>query len=62
MLLGSTSSDPWWFDDVENSGAVHELGFTEYREPVKTTYPQLVIPADCLENLGAQLTEKSRTQ
>lgn len=59
MLLGSPSSDPWWFDDVETIQAqCMNLDSLNIENHVKTTYPQLVIPADCLENLGAQLTER----
>lgn len=59
VLLGSPSSDPWWFDDVETIQAqAMNLDSLNIENHVKTTYPQLVIPAGCLENLSAQLVER----
>lgn len=62
VLLGSPSTDPWWFDDVEMiQGALLNLESLHYENLVKTVYPQLVIAETMLEKLQTNLFQRYGT-
>lgn len=59
LLVGTPSSDPWWFDDVEGLQAhLLNLDSLHFENLVRTVFPQLVIPVSTLENLQTRLVER----
>ena len=60
VLLGSPSSDPWWFDDLEIIQAqVMNLDSLHVENLVYSAFPQIVIPTSMYENLESRLVEES---
>lgn len=60
VLVGSPSTDPWWFDDVEGLQAqLLNLDSLHFENLVRTVFPQLVIPQSTLESLQMRLIERN---
>ena len=59
VLVGTPSSDPWRFDDVEGLQAhLLNLDSLHYENLVKTVFPQLIITRSTLEGLEMRLVER----
>jgi len=58
VLLGSPSSNPWWFDDLEIMQAqIMNLDSLHVENLVYAAFPQIVIPTSMYENLQAHLVQ-----
>ncbi len=59
VLVGTPSTDPWWYDDVEMMQAQGmNLDSLHVDNLVKTVFPQLVIAESMLESLETRLIER----
>lgn len=60
VVVGTPSSDAWWFDDVENIQAqILNLDSAHNETLTERVYPQIIIPASAMNSLEVMLKESN---